>query len=70
MNERIGEISYNRYGTRIKIINYEGWNKVTIQFEDGYIKENIRYSHFKEGSCISPYDKTVFGVGYLRRRTI
>ena len=30
-----------------------------------YIKEHQTYSNFKSGVIKNPYDKTVFGVGYV-----
>jgi hypothetical protein len=47
------------------IIKYNGVNDIDVKFEDGAIIKNTYYSVFKTGQLISPYDKTIFGVGCL-----
>ena len=67
MNERLGEINKNKFGTEMKIIAYRKSDDIDIQFldEHGYIFEHQIYSNFKLGGIRNPYDKTVYGVGYL-----
>lgn len=63
---RIGEISYNRYGTPMKIIKYENSHKVTIEFQDEYkYKKECYYRSFLIGKILNPYDKIYFNVGCL-----
>lgn len=51
----------------MKIIRYRTSEDIDVQFQDEfyYIKEHQTYSNFKSGSIKNPYDRTVFGVGYV-----
>lgn len=51
----------------MKIIRYGNYDDIDVQFQDEfyYIKEHQTYSNFKSGSIKNPYDRTVFGVGYV-----
>ena len=46
---RIGEEKIMNCGMKAKIIEYKGVNNVTVQFENGIIKKNKRYSEFNHG---------------------
>lgn len=65
--DRLGEVNKNSHGTLMKIIRYDGWEDIDVQFQDEfyYIKERQTYSNFKKGEIKNPYDRTVFGVGYV-----
>lgn len=67
MNERIGEVKLNHFGTEMKIVRYENSDNIDVQFLDDnfYIYHNTTYSNFKSGCIKNPYDKSVFGVGYI-----
>lgn len=41
-------------GLKIKIIQYTDCRNVTIKFEDGTLRRNIRYSHFEIGNVAHP----------------
>lgn len=63
---RLGQINKNRFGTQMKIINYQSSNNVKVKFLDNHGYETITsYQSFKNGSVQNPYDRSVFGVGYL-----
>lgn len=62
--ERLGQVSHNKLGTKMEIINYNGVRDITVKFENGYITKS-NYKSFLEGSIRSPYDKTVYGHGFL-----
>jgi len=64
MINRIGEINKNRYGSVMKIINYKNYNNITVEFDNKFIID-CSYQQFKKGSVKNPYDKSVYGVGYL-----
>ena len=66
-NERLYEIRNNHRGTPMQIIRYGDWNDIDIEFLDDfhYIKEHQTYSNFKSGSIKNPYDRNVYGIGYL-----
>jgi hypothetical protein len=63
---RIGEVNYNTYGSRMQIIEYNNSLDVVVKFEDGYIT-TCQYDAFKKGILKNPYDKTINGVGYLSK---
>ncbi len=64
--ERVGEIRLNRYGTPMKIIDYINSANVIVEFQDEYhYRKHTDYDSFKNGKIKNPYDKTMFGVGYL-----
>ena len=65
-SERIGEIKLNRYGTPMKIIDYKNSKSVLIEFQDEYRhKKVINYKDFSSGKASNPYDRSVYGIGYL-----
>lgn len=62
--ERIGKTKINNFGNKATVIDYIDSRNVYIEFENGY-KSKCIWCAFVKGSFISPYCKTVFGVGYL-----
>ena len=63
---RLGETTKNKYGTLMKIIEYNGVSDVTVEFQDEHkAKTHTTYGAFKKHSVRNPYDKTVYGIGYL-----
>ena len=67
MEQRLGEIGYNTYGTPMKIIRYNKSADIDIEFQDEfhYIKQHQSYSSFRLGCIKNPYDKNICGVGYM-----
>lgn len=63
----IGEITKNTFGTQMQIIREKNGMGIDVQFLDayGYIKEHSTYANFKRGQIKNPYDKSVYGVGYI-----
>lgn len=51
----------------MKIIGYRTSEDIDIEFLDDfhYIKRHNTYSNFKSGQVKNPYDKSLFGVGYI-----
>lgn len=68
--DRTGETHINNKGTPMKIIAYRSSDNIDVEFLDShhYIKKNATYSNFKRGNVSNPYDRTVFGIGYLGER--
>lgn len=65
-NERVGEINYNKQGTQMKIIKYINSGNIDIEFQDEMkYKTNTTYNNFKKGNMSNPYDRKVFGYGYI-----
>ena len=64
--DRIGEENYNNFGTLMKIIEYKKYSDIVVEFQDEH-KEKVhtQYNNFEKGNVKNPYDKTVYGVGYI-----
>lgn len=61
-----GEISKNNFGTEYIMTGYTGYRKVGIKFLDSYGFETIIDSwEFRRGNVVNPYDRKVYGVGYI-----
>ena len=64
--ERLGEENYNNFGTLMKIVEYKNAKDIIVEFQDEHkIKIHTRYGDFKRGKIKNPYDKSVYGVGYV-----
>ena len=64
--DRIDEENYNNFGTLMKIVKYNNSKDVIVEFQDEYkVKVHTIYNVFKKGKIKNPYDKEVYGVGYL-----
>ncbi|MBY6838715.1 hypothetical protein [Clostridium botulinum] len=64
LKNRIGEISYNKYKSKMTIVEYNKSNDIIIKFDNGY-EMKTRYQTFKNGSIKSPYCKTIYEVGFI-----
>lgn len=65
-DERIGEEKLNCQGCSMKIVEYNGYANIIVEFQDEYktrIKSN--YSTFTKGAIKNPYYPSVFGVGII-----
>ena len=62
--DKTGEKFITNQGYKIEIINYEGWDKVTVIFEEGYMISDIQYGALKLGTVKNPFHPSVVGVGY------
>lgn len=64
-NERLGETRINNLGSAMTIIQYINSNSVIVQFvKSGYITSTT-YNSFLTGSVKCPYDRSVYGIGYI-----
>ena len=65
--DRTGEIGRNNFGTDMKIVAYRRYDDIDVEFldEHHYVKEHNTYSNFKSGAIKNPYDRSVYGVGYV-----
>lgn len=54
VKERIGEEAVTTKGQKMKIIAYRSNIDIDVQFEDGTIKEHVRYNKFKSGYVSNP----------------
>jgi len=62
--ERLGKTNVNKYGSKMKIIEYKNINNVVVEFENGY-KRSTDYRRFLKGSVLNVYDRSVLNIGYL-----
>lgn len=67
MENAIGTIKENNNGTLMRIIAYRNSEDIDVEFLDDhhYIKKNVTVANFQKGTVKNPYDKTVFGIGYI-----
>jgi hypothetical protein len=66
LETHLGEMSFNKNGTPIKIIRYVNTSDLTIEFQDEYkVQKNITYQNFKRGQIKNPYDPLMTKRGYL-----
>ncbi|AUO79451.1 HNH homing endonuclease 2 [Bacillus phage BSP10] len=63
-DSRIGVVKYNRYGSRMQVIQYNNAKDITVKFENGFTKK-AAWNEFCKGTIKSVYDRTVHKVGYL-----
>ena len=66
-NERLGEISISLEGYEMKIIEYNNYTDIVVEFQDEYkAKVHTTYQHFKNDKWVkNPYHPRVFGVGFF-----
>lgn len=63
-DRRVGEESVSSCGQKMKIIRYNGYKDIDVQFEDGTIIKNKSYYSFKNGMIKNPnYDPYVNRIG-------
>ena len=62
----LGEENTNKYGTLMKVIEYNSKNDILVEFQDNHkyvVHTNIQ--RFRQGRVGNTFDKTVYGKGYL-----
>jgi hypothetical protein len=64
-NERIGTIGENNFGSPMVVVEYKNKDDILVQFLEHNNKVHTRWRDFEYGKVKNPYDKTVYGVGYL-----
>nr|WP_195365891.1 hypothetical protein [[Eubacterium] tenue] len=63
--DRIGEVRYNTYGSKMKIVDYISVDKVKVYFKEYDYSTYSTYNNFLKGLIKCPYNPVVYGVGYL-----
>lgn len=62
----IGEVSQNKFGTLMKIIVWNAASDIQVQFRDDHMAVvHTTYRNFQKREVKNPYDKSVYGVGYV-----
>lgn len=63
---RTGERRINNFGSKMVIIEYRTNRDIDVYFtEYDWTAKNRRYDNFKRGKISCPYERSVFGVGYI-----
>ena len=63
-NDKIGEINFNKYGTKMMIVEYNNAHDIVVEFLDKHrYKVHTEYNNFKKGCVRNVYDKSVYNVG-------
>ena len=66
MNDRIGEKNTNNFGSEMVIVEYRGALDIDVYFPQyDWVTKNKQYTTFKKGEIKCPYERRVFGMGYL-----
>lgn len=64
--DRTGEVSYTKYGTPAIIVEYKSNKEIIVEFQDEYkYRHKTSYLNFKNCKMDNPYDKTVYGIGFM-----
>lgn len=64
--DRTGEKNINNFGSEMVIVDYRGALDMDVYFpEYNWIAKNKRYEHFRNGEIKCPYDRSVYGIGYI-----
>lgn len=64
--DRVGEMSYNKFGSRMIVVGYRGTSDIDVYFPDyNWTYKHNTYSNFKKKSIKCPYERNIFGKGYL-----
>lgn len=62
---RVGEETLNFQGLKMVITQYNSCRDITVQFENGYIREHAHYSEFKQGTIRNRLIPALYGVGII-----
>ena len=63
---REGETLVNNFGSTMIITTYRNTNDIDVYFpEYEWTAEHVKYGHFSRGMIRCPYERRVYGVGYI-----
>lgn len=65
VKERIGALGYNLNGSEMIVDEYNTGRDIWVKFTKDGNKVHTRWEHFAVGNVRNPYDRTVYGIGYL-----
>ena len=64
--DRTGERGINNFGSEMVIVGYRGRMDIDVSFPQyNWTTKGVRYETFKKGQIKCPYEKRVYGIGYL-----
>jgi hypothetical protein len=62
----VGIEKYNNQGSLMKIVAYNSYNDMTVEFQDKYkFQKNTNFDKWKKGKIKNPYFPSVYGVGII-----
>jgi hypothetical protein len=64
-NDRIGQENLNEYGFIMKVVEYNKATDIWVKFLESGVFKHTTWKTFIKGHVKSPYDKSVYGIGYL-----
>lgn len=65
-NERLFLEKYNKQGDLMKIVEYNTYNNIIVEFQDEYkAKVKTKYDHFCNGTILNPYHPSLYNVGKM-----
>ena len=63
---RIGEKGINNFGSEMIIVRYKMRRDIDVYFSEyNWTAKRVRYDNFKNGNVKCPYERRIYGVGYL-----
>lgn len=63
---KVGDTNFNTYGTLMKIIQYNKYDDIVVEFQDKHKhKINASCQNFKTGKIKNPYDRTIQNIGFI-----
>ena len=66
IKERLGLTKLNNQGCLMKIVEYNGYSDIVVEFQDQYKhKTHTSFGVFKRGQLKNPYYPEVFGKGII-----
>lgn len=64
--DRTGETNTNNFGSEMVIVEYRKYSDIDVYFPKyDWIAKGVQCSNFKKGNIKCPYERSVYGVGYL-----
>lgn len=68
MENRLGEVRRNSYGTEMKIVEYNGYENTVVEFQDEHkARVHTTYGNFIRSQVRNPYDKRYMMLAILER---
>jgi hypothetical protein len=62
---RVGVTNYNKHGSLMKVVSYNHAKDVWVEFIEHGVIVNVTWEQFCRGGVKNPYDRSVYGVGYV-----
>ena len=64
--DRTGEVTYNNFGSLMRITNYRNSNDIDVFFpEYNWTNKHVQYDNFIRGRIKCPYERRFYNKGYL-----